>query len=280
MKFRAAHCEFFNASVGAYSFVTDREIHDSQITLTDFEAELFTNYFTDIHTGNVTSDPTASSKKFIFFNTKNVIELNVVFPKPNKTELRLYLSKRAGFMPDPGDVIFFYVSNKAIYIGNLPEKIWRDLVSYKYRIDQDDDIFQNAIEFDEIPNKVSKTTSSYPRNPKLAQKAITNANHECENKREHWLFKSRRTNQNFVEAHHLFPVAATELLGKNMDFVENIFALCPGCHRAIHYGDNQSSFEIINHLYELRKPLFEQAALNHTDLLTIYSVEKIDGHAN
>lgn len=278
MKFHASHCEFFNASEGAYSRVTEREIYDSQITLTDFEAELFISYFKDIHIGSVQLNKPAASKKFILFNTKNVIELNVNFPKENKPELRLYLSKKAGFKPAPGDVIFFYVANNAMHIGNLPENIWRDLVGHKYRIDEDDEVFQNAIEFEDVPDQVSKITKGFPRDPRLAQTAINLAKYECENKRDHWLFKSRRTNHNFVEAHHLFPVAATKLLGRKLDIVENIFALCPGCHRAIHYGDNKSSFEIISNLFELRRQFFEGAAFSHTDLLIIYSVEKIDGH--
>jgi len=278
MDFHAIHKDFFKATAGAYSFVTDREIYDSQITLTDHEAELFANYFDNIHVGNVSSDPDAASKSFIYFNTKSVINLNVVYPKHNKTELRLYLSKRAGFMPDPGDVIFFYVSNNAIHIGNLPEKIWRDLVSYEYRVDEEDEYFLNSIEFDDVPSKKSKTVLTYPRDPKIAQQAISRANFECENKRDHWLFKSRRTNKNFVEAHHLFPVSATKLLGRDLDFVDNIFALCPSCHRAIHYGVNDVAHEIVNNLYQLRFDVFDKSKLDFNDLLTIYSVEQIESH--
>lgn len=279
MKFHPSHCDFFNATSGAYSVVTDTEIKDSQITLTDFEAELVISHFPEIHIGKKQLNPQAASKEFILFNTKDVISLTLNYPKEEKKELRLYLSKGAGFMPAPGDIIFFYIANGALHIGNLPENIWRDLTSKKYRIDTDDEEFQNAIEFDSVPDKVSKTASSFPRDARIAKSAIAAAGYACENVRDHWLFRSRRTSQAFVEAHHLFPVAAASLLGKNLDVIENIFALCPGCHRAIHYGDNQSSFEIINNLFERRKHVFEKAALDYMDLLTIYSVEKIDSHA-
>ena len=92
------------------------------------------------------------------------------------------------------------------------------------------------------------------------------------------MFKSRRTNQNFVEAHHLYPVSATKLLGRNLDFGDNIFALCPGCHRAIHYGVNEAANQIINNLYELRSDIFNGHNLHYDDLLTIYSVEQIESH--
>ena len=50
-------------------------------------------------------------------------------PKPNKTELRLYLSSRAGFMPKRGDVWFLYESRTdgALWIGAMPESRWRGI---------------------------------------------------------------------------------------------------------------------------------------------------------
>ncbi|VAW43400.1 hypothetical protein MNBD_CHLOROFLEXI01-463, partial [hydrothermal vent metagenome] len=57
MRFSTAHRHHFSGKDGAYSRVTEREFFDSQITLSDAEAELAVNYFgTTILVGNVDGD--------------------------------------------------------------------------------------------------------------------------------------------------------------------------------------------------------------------------------
>ena len=77
MKFQPFHNLFFNSKIGAFSRVTDREYHDSQITLTGLETEIVINYFniTNIQIGNVKSDPGKASKEFRHYNTNEVIKL-------------------------------------------------------------------------------------------------------------------------------------------------------------------------------------------------------------
>jgi 5-methylcytosine-specific restriction enzyme A len=50
MRFRQFHNDFFDSIDGAYSLVTQREFYDSQITLTDAEAEMVINHFGKITT--------------------------------------------------------------------------------------------------------------------------------------------------------------------------------------------------------------------------------------
>jgi len=66
MEFKPFHLDYFSAKCGAYSRVTDRENYDSQITLTDIEAEIVINYFgqENITLGNVSKDSSKSLKKF------------------------------------------------------------------------------------------------------------------------------------------------------------------------------------------------------------------------
>lgn len=128
MKFNKLHNEFFNTENGAYSVVTERENFDSQITVTREEKEIILNFFgcDNIHKGNKSSNPIGSLKDFLLYPEMDPIKLNLVFPKPNKAELRLYLSKESGFKPNGSDVWFVYTNDEdQIVIGSYPESIWR-----------------------------------------------------------------------------------------------------------------------------------------------------------
>lgn len=95
---------------GAYSVVTTRENYDSQITAADEEANLLLSFFgkEKIQVGNVKSNPEKAQQAFYLYPEGNAIHLNPVFPKPEKNELRLYISARAGFKPDGDDVWFIF----------------------------------------------------------------------------------------------------------------------------------------------------------------------------
>ena len=71
MKFSKVQERRFGTSNGAYSTVTDRENYDSQITLTDYEAELVISHFghSNLHVGNVQSNPTLASKPLRLIQT-------------------------------------------------------------------------------------------------------------------------------------------------------------------------------------------------------------------
>ena len=120
MRFGKNEASVFGTIKGAYSEVTDRELLDSQITLVGYEAELVESFFSnDIYRGNVQSNREAAKKRFRLHGTNEIVELNLIYPKENKNELRLYLSKRAGFFPNPGDIVFLYLKKNQIHIGSL-----------------------------------------------------------------------------------------------------------------------------------------------------------------
>lgn len=127
MDFLEIHKTFFETEVGAFSEVTERENYDSQITVTKEEKKIILNYFgaENIHKGNKSSDPEKASKEFLLYPDYTPITLNLVFPKPEKTELRLYLSLEHGFKPKGGEIWFVFLDeNKKIVIGSYPKRIW------------------------------------------------------------------------------------------------------------------------------------------------------------
>lgn len=97
MIFSKTQKQKFGTYEGAYSVVTDREIKDSQITLTDHEVEITTRFFNGaIHVGNVKGSGGAAEKSFRLYPSGQHIHLNLVYPKPAKSELRLYLAAGKG----------------------------------------------------------------------------------------------------------------------------------------------------------------------------------------
>ena len=147
MKFGVSQKFKFNTELGTYSIVTEREYYDSQITATDYETDLLIQHFVlnNIHVGNVTSNKVAASKRFKKSPTGEDVFLNLVFPKPEKKELRLYLSSKAGFKLNPLSVWFIYLYENEIWIGSMDEAQWRSensLLLY----DEDENKYQDSIE--------------------------------------------------------------------------------------------------------------------------------------
>lgn len=260
MKFTDFHKKFFSAKDGSFSRVTEREFYDSQITVTDFEASLLIEYFglENIQTGNVRSNNYLARKHFRLYPTFEDVFLNVVFPKPNKTELRLYLSAKAKFKPNPGNIWFLYLNTVGeLIIGSLDESDWSRIG----QSDDYDDEYQKSIQEvfvsskDEIIHQsVKKTIIStreiYSRNPIVAIKKIQEANYSCEVNSAHKTFISLATKRPYVEAHHFIPMKYQSLFDESLDVVENIVCLCPNCHRGIHLATVDYKLNLIKYLYE------------------------------
>ncbi|MEX0314486.1 MAG: ATP-binding protein [Allomuricauda sp.] len=146
MKFKDIHNVFFGTKTGAFSTVTERENFDSQITVTRDEKKIILDFFgsENILKGSKSNNPELAIKTFLLYPEMIPISLNLVFPKPGKTELRLYLSSEHGFKPKGGDIWFIYLNeNDKLVIGSLPKSDW------------------NSLEFDlNIKNKLEKKSSA------------------------------------------------------------------------------------------------------------------------
>lgn len=276
MQFNALHKLHFSAGDGAYSIVTDREIVDSQITLTDHEANIVIRTFgkENIQRGNVGANRQKALKKFnlVTGGENSSISLNLVFPKPEKDELRLYLRKEA-FKPNPGEIWFLYPSNGAIHLGSMTETQWRSIG----RNDDDDITYQNLVingnellspSYREIASRIIQK-----RNPELAKQRIQHANYTCEISAQCRLFKSRSSGFNYLEAHHFIPLAFQPLFKNTLDTLDNIVALCPFCHRAIHHAEVDHTRSLIDSLVNHRQSLLTNYNVTESDLYDYYNCE-------
>jgi 5-methylcytosine-specific restriction enzyme A len=277
MKFGVSQKFKFESESGTYSIVTEREYYDSQITATDYETDLLIQHFglDNIHIGNVTSNKVAANKRFRKFPTGESIFLNLVFPKPEKKELRLYLSSKAGFKPDPLSVWFMYLHENDIWIGSMDEVQWRNensLLLY----DEDEHKYQDSIEeLDVIKSTKLKARDIFTRDSKLALQRLIKADFKCEFDKKHELFVSRHTKRPYLEAHHLLPMALQRTTNKKIDTLDNIFCLCPNCHRAIHHSESTFAREIIDTLVENRPSVLSILNVNNSDIHGYYALEEI-----
>ena len=264
MDFKPFHKHYFNAKSGAFSRVTEREDYDSQITLTDIEADIVIDYFgkEHIHVGGVREDREKASKRFLLYPDFTPINLNLTFPKPNKPELRLYLAASRKFRPIAGQIWFIYENiNNDLIIGAIDENLWNN-------IDQDDiydDDYQTNIEHSIISHKkilvpkegkiVTATLGSrliYVRNPLLAVMRFQLANFKCEIDPNHDTFKAEATKMPYVEAHHFIPIKFQAIIKEPLDNLNNIISLCPNCHRGIHHAVIDYKLDLIKKIYKKR----------------------------
>ncbi|WP_285376415.1 HNH endonuclease signature motif containing protein [Vibrio sp. B172a] len=86
---------------------------------------------------------------------------------------------------------------------------------------------------DENPNFVETTTKTYKRSGKVKGWVIRRADGNCELCGDDAPFK-KEDGTPFLEVHHL-----TRLKDGGPDIVENCAALCPNCHRKLHYSSGR-----------------------------------------
>lgn len=89
---------------------------------------------------------------------------------------------------------------------------------------------------------VSNSNTSYTRSDLIRDFALRVADGECQACHDSAPFKNK-SGKPFLEVHHLFRIS-----DGGVDAPENVVAVCPNCHREIHYG--QSGEEINTRLIE------------------------------
>lgn len=85
----------------------------------------------------------------------------------------------------------------------------------------------------------SRGKSKYVRSPRIPGRALAMAKHTCAlatKEDPHLSFVSKKTKENYVEAHHIVPFSCQDHFPYSLDVEENIVVLCPNCHRKLHHG--------------------------------------------
>lgn len=166
---------------------------------------------------------------------------------------------------------------------------FRSFLTYIHTMDIEDLLIENIEVFESplnnksnyernpmpIKGKVSKElTEVYGRNQKEVYKSKELSDWKCEIDNSHVTFISAVTSRNFVESHHLIPMATQAYFEYSIDFAENIVSLCPNCHRKIHYALPQDKKAMIVQLFDRRKELYQEygVTINLKTLLNFYNI--------
>ena len=84
----------------------------------------------------------------------------------------------------------------------------------------------------------------------------------CEMNHNHATFINKKSQKQYMEAHHLIPIQRQGSFEYDIDVPENILCLCPNCHRMIHLADDAERKEILLHAYEKKKGLLPQRGID------------------
>ncbi|MCG9777611.1 HNH endonuclease [Photobacterium damselae] len=82
------------------------------------------------------------------------------------------------------------------------------------------------------PEKETVSVTLYKRDPLVVAETLRIANGYCELCEVKSPFKTK-SGRDYLEVHHVIPLSK-----QGSDTVSNTVALCPNCHRMLHFGDN------------------------------------------
>lgn len=121
----------FEADRGTYSTVTPREADASEINLTGPEARIVEAFYgrERIHVGPVRTNPENARQRFRAYPSGELIYLNLVYPKHDRSEMRLYLSVQKGFKPPGGAIWFLFQKKRDLFIGYMSQDEWNKHLS-------------------------------------------------------------------------------------------------------------------------------------------------------
>ncbi|ENG8027031.1 HNH endonuclease [Vibrio parahaemolyticus] len=294
MEMNSSLLQAFNAVQGAGSEVTIREATgDKSVTIDQSEkAALFLIYppTTFTRAGGSLPDGKPSHLPFYVFNehtnTFDLHQIAIKYPKAQGNELRLYFNRESNFYPPAGSIWYIFVRSGVQYpfIGFINGWEWENLASGEaqrlayeasYALDDDDDSYQKELHSPQAQRGVIQSSSTrFPRNPSLAADAIRSSNYQCQYNPLHQSFTAASSSQQYVEVHHLIPIAYMNRFQYSLDVPANLVVLCPNCHRAIHFGTSEIKRLYLEKLYSERSEYLTQAGIGISlqDLLSIYGV--------
>lgn len=110
---------------------------------------------------------------------------------------------------------------------------------------------------------------AFQRDPVLAKKAIQKAGNKCELDPSHKSFIDKN-GKDYMEGHHLIPLAKQGNFQNSLNQAANIVCLCPNCHKEIHLGANRQT--LIKTLWTQRQAGLKSAGIGVTlkDLQSYY----------
>ena len=124
------------------------------------------------------------------------------------------------------------------------------------------------------PKKLG-SSEKYTTNPRRAKNALVIADFKCELNPAHQTFINKKSDNPYMEAHHLIPMSKQGMFEFDIDVPENILCLCPTCHRKMHHAQDNDKKGIITKVFKDREGVMKERgiALDISMLFSMYSIE-------
>ena len=118
---------------------------------------------------------------------------------------------------------------------------------------------EEIIDSDPDESKVDDTTTKNQKQLRRTSQILkrmakerTNNRCELETLNSCRYFTSIENGKNYLEIHHLVPFEFSNDFNSSLEIIENYVALCPHCHRLLHFGVDRERKSVITYLYNQR----------------------------
>ena len=200
---------------------------------------------------------------FCFIEVDNIISLDFAC-----AENILIASTQTKLIDNTNSTPVFYINLEEEFESFLNDSINNLKNDNNFKIDYS--ISENEVsskDFIDLPKPISKSLSTLTKeNTTRVQLVINNAfkiaNYKCEVDKNHTSFISRKTNQQYLEAHHLIPLFLQDNFSWSLDVESNIVSLCPNCHKLLHLAKDDERFKIIKLLLNNRRERLKNSHLH------------------
>jgi 5-methylcytosine-specific restriction protein A len=100
---------------------------------------------------------------------------------------------------------------------------------------------------------ILKQTAAHSRDRIMVRQVFQATNYHCEIDQNHATFISQSLQNQYVEGHHLIPLEVQDEIDTSLDVYANIIALCPTCHRFLHFGLKDEKDKVLEHIFDTRQ---------------------------
>ena len=167
------------------------------------------------------------------------IPLFVISKSANKNLRNVHIGRIEKFDNEQNKAYIKFVSLKALDVSE-PQLVRDTQAKYINKFDalvKNSQVITSAkrqkriLAADHKPKKVLRYIEDYARNPDVVAEALYRAKGICEKCRQFAPFIKKSNGEPYLEVHHIKPLSQG-----GEDSLENVKAICPNCHRKMHFG--------------------------------------------
>lgn len=138
-----------------------------------------------------------------------------------------------------GDEILFTHDNRYIFIYNISRGTSDEVEDNIYAQIDIDLLRTRANNINPRPSQIDKIVKIYPRNTTLKNYIKRRSHYICEMPNCNYQGFRKESGEAYIEIHHVVPLSEG-----GEDSINNTVALCPNCHRALHYAENKEELKM------------------------------------